>query len=43
MADKKEDHTAHSVASKIVKALLKVKPEPKPLRRVSSKRKRDSS
>jgi hypothetical protein len=29
MADKKEEHTAHSVASKIAKALLKVKPESK--------------
>jgi hypothetical protein len=27
MADKKEEHTVHSVASKIAKALLKVKPE----------------
>jgi hypothetical protein len=26
MADKKEEHTARSVASKIAKALLKVKP-----------------
>jgi hypothetical protein len=29
MADKKEEHTAHSVASKIAKALLKVKPTAK--------------
>jgi hypothetical protein len=29
MADKKDEHTAHSVASKIAKALLKVKLERK--------------
>jgi hypothetical protein len=28
MADKKEEHTAHSVASTIAKASLKVKPSP---------------
>jgi hypothetical protein len=33
MADKKEEHTAHSLASKIAKALLKVKPAAKPPRR----------
>jgi hypothetical protein len=33
MVDKKEEHTAHSVASKITKALLKIKPEPKLPRR----------
>jgi hypothetical protein len=27
MADKKEEHTAHSLASKIAKALLKVTPQ----------------
>jgi hypothetical protein len=29
MAEKKDEHTAHSLASKIAKALLKTKPEPK--------------
>jgi hypothetical protein len=38
MADKKEEHTAHSVASKIAKALLKVKPEAKPPRRRRKRR-----
>jgi hypothetical protein len=33
MADETKEHTAHSVASKIAKALLKVKPEAKTLRR----------
>lgn len=42
MADKKEEHTAHSVASKIAKALLKVRPDPKPPRR-KGKRKRDKA
>jgi hypothetical protein len=29
MADEKDKHTPESVAAKVVKALLKVKPEPK--------------
>jgi hypothetical protein len=42
MVDKKKEHTAHSVASKIAKALLKVKPEDKQPR-YKDQRKRASS